>query len=214
MGYEFYPSGLVEKARKLKTKGFSIYKIGKELGIDSRNISRWCRDIPSKNPYSRHIKNLQLKNKSEHVEILKELEVDTKTAKVFSSMLYWCEGFKYPSSNFVGFSNSDLGLIKTFIELFRIGFNPIEDKFRAHLQLHTTHDKEEVVSFWSDFLKIPKEHFFKPTITKPTNKMKRQNYIGTCTVRYYDVNILHQITGIFEEFSKRFNTANIHQLER
>lgn len=211
MKYEFYPSNIVEKARKLKIKGLSIYKIGEELGIDAGNISRWCRNIPSKNPYSRHTKNLQLKNKNEHLKILKELKINTKNAKILSAILYWCEGAKYPASNSIGFSNSDIALVKTFIELFRIGFNPAEEKFRAHLQLHTIHNKKEITSFWSNILKIPKEQFYKPTITKPTNRMKRRNYIGTCTIKYFDVNLLHQLTGIFEEFSKKFNTANINQ---
>ena len=126
-----------------------------------------------------------------------------ESAKILASILYWCEGSKYPSSNFVAFSNSDENLVVTFLNLFRLGFKPKESKLKASLQLHTTHNKEEMTSFWSKALKIPKSQFYKPTITKPTKNMKRRDYKGTCTIRYYDVYILLEIMGIFEEFSKK-----------
>jgi hypothetical protein len=33
--------------------------------------------------------------------------------------------------------------------------------------------------------------------------MKRKDYKGTCSIRYYDVYLLYEMMGIYEEFSKR-----------
>lgn len=39
--------------------------------------------------------------------------------------------------------------------------------------------------------------------------MKRKNYMGTCTIRYYDIYLLMKITGIYEGFSKKMVGAKI-----
>ena len=62
-----------------------------------------------------------------------------------------------------------------------------------------------MINYWSKMLKIPKKQFHKSTITAPKNKMKRKNYHGTCTIKYYDVKILWQITGLYELLGSRIN---------
>ena len=84
------------------------------------------------------------------------------------------------------------------MELFRKGFNIDENKLRVHLQLHNTHNKKDATNFWHNLLKINKNQFYKPTITSPGRKMKRKNYMGTCTVKYFDVKLLLNIMGIYE----------------
>ena len=202
--YKFYPTQLFNQARNLRREGLSLTEIAKALNVRSSAVSRWCNDIESTNPYHNHIVRKKDITKNINRELIKRLEIDTESAKILSSMLYWCEGSKYPSSNFIAFSNSDQALVKTFLELFRRGFKPIEDKIKVHLQLHTTHDVPESTKFWSNLLCVPKAQFYKPTITEPANNMKRINYRGTCTVRYYSVGCLWEITGAFEEFSKKF----------
>lgn len=202
---KFHSEHIVQKARKLRRKGLSGREIGKRLNVGNSTVLIWCRDIQSKNPYHLYIQRLKEQAKKRNSGLMDRLEIDKETAKLLASILYWCEGAKYPSSNFIAFSNSDVELVKTFLTLFRIGFRPKENKIRVSLQLHTTHDKERLISFWSKILKIPKSQFYKSTITKPTKNMKRRNYKGTCTVRYYDVYLLHEIMGIYEEFFEKIN---------
>lgn len=200
---KFHPEHVVRKARRLRRRGFSGAEIGRRLNIPDTAILRWCVDIPSKNLYHLHIQKLIKKAKKRSIKVVKNVKINKERARLLTSILYWCEGAKYPSSNFISFSNSEIELVRTFITLFRIGFQPEERKLKAYLQLHTTHDKEKITSFWSRILKIPKSQFYKATITKPTKNMKRRNYKGTCTVRYYDVYLLHEIMGIYEEFFKK-----------
>jgi hypothetical protein len=203
MKFKFYPDTTVQKARELKKKGVSAAEISRRLNIGDTTILRWCDDILSGNPYHLYAQKLQDKAKEKSIGLVRSIKLTGESAKILASILYWCEGSKYPSSNFVAFSNSDVSLVTTFLNLFRLGFQPKENKLKASLQLHTTHNKEKITSFWSKILQIPKSQFYKPTITKPTKNMKRRNYIGTCTIRYYDVYLLLEIMGIFEEFSKK-----------
>lgn len=203
MKFKFYSNDVVQKVRKLKKKGISAAEISRRLNIGDSTISRWCDDIPSNNSYHRYVQKLKDNAKKRSSGLLKKIKINRETAKLIISLLYWCEGSKYPSSNFISFSNSEADLVKTFMILFRIGFQPKESKIKVHLQLHTIHNREKMTSFWSEILKIPKSQFYKPTITKPTKNMKRRNYRGTCTVRYYDVFLLHEITGVYKEFFKK-----------
>jgi hypothetical protein len=141
--------------------------------------------------------------KDRGIKNISGIVIDKNSAKIFASLIYWCEGSRYANCNCVSFANSDINLIKTFLELFRIGFNPKEKKFRVHLQLHTTHDKKEITSFWSNTLKISENQFYKPTVTKPMEKMKRKDYKGTCTVKYYDFILFNEIIGTYEAFLKK-----------
>ena len=95
------------------------------------------------------------------------------------------------------------------MKLFRLGFHPKKNKLRVSLQLHTTHNKEKIISFWSKILKIPKSQFYKPTVTKPTKNMKRINYKGTCTIRYYDIYMLLEMMGIYEGLHKKIKMIKI-----
>lgn len=200
---KFYDKSIYKRARELKEKGKSTSMIIEELGISRDTLIRWCFDIPSKN--LNHIKHLKTKDyfKGKGKENIKEMVIDKKNAKVFTSLIYWCEGSKYANCNCVSFTNSDINLIKTFLTLFRLGFDLDEKKFRVHLQLHTTHDKKEIISFWSNVLKIPESQFYKPTITKPLAKRKRVDYRGTCTVKYYDFSLFNEIVGTYEVFFKK-----------
>ena len=202
---KFYSHSIVEKARKLKKDGVGTMKIVEKLGITKDTILRWCVDIPSNN--SNHLRNVRIREdlKNKGGKNISEIVIDKNTAKIFASLIYWCEGARYANCNCVDFANSDVDLIKTFLKLFRIGFNPKEEKIRVHLQLHTTHDKKEITSFWSKALSIPENQFQKPTITIPMAKMKRRDYKGTCTVRYYDFTLFNEIVGTYEAFSKKID---------
>ena len=84
----------------------------------------------------------------------------------------------------------------------KIGFKINETKLRVRLQYHSNHDIGTENIFWSNLLCIPLNQFGKPTITIPKNKRKREGYRGTCTIKYYDVKLLLQITGIYEAFNQ------------
>jgi len=201
---KFYEKRIVEKARLARRKGLSLRTIEKQLGVPNSTISKWVRDIKSDNHFYMKARLLEEENKNISTYLLRNYKIDKDQAKILLSLLYWCEGSKYPATNCVAFSNSDYVLIKTFIRLMRKGYDIKENKFSVRLQLHSTHDIKKENIFWSNLLKVPLSQFGKPTVTIPKNKRKRTNYRGTCTIKYYDVKLLLNITGIYETFGKKF----------
>jgi len=200
------PPDVVNRARELRRqKKLSFEAIGRLLHIHSSTIRNWCHDLP----INRH-ETLRINNELRRIKVKKRdinvvplpQSISSEQARLFAALLYGCEGCKYPSSSTVSFVNSDPQLSKTFISLLRKGFVLKEAKFRVHLQIHTTHDFENVKEFWSNLLNIPKSQFIKPTITVPRGKMRRQHYMGTCSIRYIDYKIILRLMGIFEKFCK------------
>lgn len=200
---KFYHAKYLGRARSMRWKGESIGKISKNLGIPDSTISRWVRDIKSQEKIFSMARERETQSKKYYLERINNIAIDSNNAKILCSLLYWCEGAKHPANNFVAFANSDEKLIKVFLFLLRKGFAIDENKLRAHLQLHTTHNVNSSVRYWSKSLNIPIKNFYKPTITKPNKLRKRNNYLGTCTIKYFDVNLLLGITGLYESFAKR-----------
>ena len=200
---KFYSQSVVEKIRKQREDGASIKTLSKSFHIPNTTISRWVRDVNSNSDAFNKARSRENHWKTKYQRITKDLKINVRNAKIFASLLYWCEGLKHPSSSCIGFVNSDYQLVKTFLGLLRKGFDINEQRIRIHLQIHTTHDYQQLVQFWGNLLKVPASQFYKPTITTPTLRMKRRNYLGTCTVKYNDVKLQLEVTGIFESFAKK-----------
>lgn len=206
---KLYNSDIVEKARLARRSGNSLRSIEKKLKVPSSTISKWVRDIEFDNSFYKKARLFERDNKNKFKHLTVNYQIYKDEARILLSLLYWCEGSKYPSTNCVAFSNSDEMMMKTFIELLRKSFDIKEDKLRVRLQLHSTHDINREFKFWSNLLQIPIKQFGKPTITNPTRNMKRLNYRGTCTIKYYDVKLLLNIIGIYESFSERFISGEV-----
>jgi hypothetical protein len=133
--------------------------------------------------------------------IVSNYKLNKTSAKVLLALLYWSSGAKYPANNFVAFSNSDPNLVKMFLNLLRTTFPIAEAKIKTHLQLYTSHDQKKVTRYWSELLNIPVRQFYKPTIKKTKRNIRHSNYFGTCTVRYYSLDLLLKIMEIYEELA-------------
>ena len=187
---------------KRESEGTGVRELARIFNVPGATISRWVHDVPSEDPVFNKLRLLNLKSKAQYVGSIEGFKVGSKNAKLLASLLYWCEGSKCPSINFVASSNSDERLTLTFVSLLRKGFKLDESKFRLHLQLHSTHNVKIMTKYWSNLLDIPQDRFHKPTITHPKNNLKkRSNYNGTCTVKYFDVKLLLGLTGLYEIFA-------------
>lgn len=204
-----HPDHAIEKARELRRKErYSFAQLQRITGIPATTIRNWCAsDVLGTKWDTLLITNERKRQalKSSEKNLVQSInKIDSITAKIYASLIYWCEGGKYPACNKIEFANSDPQLQKFFITLLRKAFNLEESKFRIHVQIHDTHDFEEIKKFWSDLLNIPQSQFIKPTVTKMRGGKHRREYLGTCTVRYMDFRIQLKLIGIYEEFAKRF----------
>ncbi len=190
-----------------KAKGYSFAELQKITGIPATTIRNWCKGetITSRQD------TLLLSNDRKRIEI-KQSEISSldsittlssTQAKIYLSILYWCEGTKYPASNKMIFTNSDPNLIRLFLTLLRNAFSINETKLRVHLQIHNIHNFSEIREYWSNLLSIPPERFIKPTITEIRGGKHRKTYLGTCSLRYYDFKLQLKLIGLYEELLKK-----------
>lgn len=198
----------IQKAKDLRHKeGYSFAQLQRITGIPATTIRNWCEDDFLGTRWDTLLRTNERKRRelkdseAGTLESLKRINKDG--AKIFASLIYWCEGSKYPATNKVELTNSDPNLMKLFVNLFRKAFDLDETKFRIHLQIHDVHNFEELKSFWGNLLGIPSGRFIKPTVTKMKGGKHRKNYLGTCTVRYHDFRIQLKLTGIYEKLTDK-----------
>ena len=201
-----YTAELINKAKELVTEEHLSYKeIGRRLKISDSTISIWCRDIKKGNPrtYVKTSRNIRKLISKSDQDVLKHIKIDKNLAKVFCGIIYGCEGSKYPASNCMALTNSDPGILQSFIALLRSTYPLDESKWRVHLQIHDNQNFDKLSSYWSKILKIPVSKFYKPIITTARDGKHRSNYLGTCTIRYYNYQLQLKLIGVFEAFMRK-----------
>lgn len=197
----------LKKAQSLRKKhGYSFVKLQSITGIPATTIRNWCKDDFLGTRWDTLLTTNERKRNEirfSETEVVKKFRpLNKDTTKILTSIMYWCEGSKYPATNKADFTNSDPLLLQTFIALLRKSFMLDESKFRIKLQIHSTHDFEIIKKYWSKLLNIPVSQFIKPTITTANGKKHRKEYMGTCTIRYSDYKIQLKLIGIYEQFGK------------
>lgn len=203
----------IEKARQLRIKEhYSFAQLQRITGIPATTIRNWCADdfVGTRHDtllLTNERKREELKN-SEKFIAASTIGLDVNTSKIYASILYWCEGTKYPASNKIEFTNSDPRLQIFFITLLRKAYNLDESKFRVHLQVHDSHDLGDIKMFWSKLLNIPLHQFIRPTITKMNGGKHRRKYYGTCNLRYNDFRIQLKLIGIYEEIGSNLEESH------
>jgi DNA-binding transcriptional regulator YiaG len=205
-----YQDKEIEKAQNLRHKyHYSFVKLAQITGIPATTLRNWCKNDQMGTRWDTLLTTNERRRKkiksSEIKSITKLKPLDINTRKLLVSIIYWCEGSKYPATNKVDLTNSDPLLLQIFIKFLRESFPLDESKFRAKLQIHSTQDFSEIKKYWSKLLDIPISQFMKPTITVANGKKHRKDYMGTCTIRYSDYKIQLKLIGIYEQFGKLIN---------
>jgi hypothetical protein len=203
-----YQDEEILNAKRLRQQfHYSFAELQRLTGIPATTIRHWCGNENHGTKWETLLISNERKRhaiRNSEIDVVTEFKDTTpKLAKMYTSLLYWCEGSKYPSTNKVCFTNSDPQLMQLFIILFRKAFPLDEKKLRAHVQMHTNHNIKDIHMYWSNLLDIPTTQFIKPTITEKKYGKHRSNYLGTCTIRYPDFRVLLKLMGIYESFFKQ-----------
>lgn len=199
------------RAIALREKGYSLNEIVEAVGVAKSSVSVWVRNIPlTRKARKRLLTKIKLGQlvSAEHkrektqklleiyrkkaVEELGGIKFDKKINRLLCALFYWCEGAK-DASHGIYFANSDPSVIKSFLRLFRQGFDVDEKKFRVCLHLHEYHDPQKQLRFWSKTMEIPLSQFIKPYLKPNTGKRIRKNYPGCASVRYASSDMARQI---------------------
>ncbi len=211
---------LFSSARKLRRNGHSLREISEKLSISKSTASLWLKNISISKKGLRRLdmlseqgrgkaKLILRKRRVEHLRIISDRckalkegkNYNKQDLKVFLALLYWGEGAK--TGRRIVFMNSDPVLICTYLGIFRKAYKLNEDLFRAVLHLHSYHDKDEMIRYWSKLTKISKNRI---SIYKKKNSgiRKKDGYMGCISIRYGDSRILDEIFIIIDRFQNKF----------
>lgn len=209
-----YPSSLIDKAKDLRSKGYTYREICSYLNekIPKSTINSWVKNITPPPFYKEKVANL-IHTNIQHVHKLaliknKELfnqrldsirikntfliqEVDQSVGILILSALYWCEGAKYPSHNGIRFGSSDPEMIRLFIVLLRACYTIDENKFRLAIQCRADQNISELISYWQNITNIPPAKTYHVQVDKRSigNPTKKLSYKGVCVIEYLDTNL-------------------------
>ncbi|MBU1993021.1 hypothetical protein KKG51_04975 [Patescibacteria group bacterium] len=210
------------KAIVLREKGYSLNEIIKKIGVAKSSVSVWVRNVPlSEKARSRLLTRIKLgqiivaelkrkktqqildNHKADALRQLKNRKLDIVLIRTICSLIYWCEGTKNHYQG-VTFTNSDPGLVKTFLFLLRTGFKIDEDKFRPCIHLHRYHNPHKQLNFWSKVTKISKSQFIKPYLKTNTGKRIKKDYPGCISIKYHSTDVARQLLMTAEVFLSKY----------
>lgn len=184
-------------ARKMRSKGVSVGKIAKELGVSKGTASLWVQDIVLTAEQFEDIRKQWIKGtesgrlKGSQMQRQKRLELMEKMNKIgqkkFRTLadsgffvagvaLYWAEGSK--KTRKLELCNSDPKMIKFMIDWFTKYFGLDISRFSARISINEIHKKREEVikKYWSGVTKIPLSQFRKTSYKKVKSQKVYANY--------------------------------------
>ena len=210
------------KAKKLRSKGYSVKELHKMLNVSKSTISLWVQGIELSEKAQARLrqnytngqlasqKTIKEKTRQKNIlandfakDIISKINFTKADQAILCAMIYLCEGNKLLKS-LVTFTNSDPNLIATFLFLFRNSFNLDERKFRVLMHLHKYHDEKTQKDFWSKITNISKEQFHRSYLKPSSGKYKKEGYQGCIKVYYGDVSIARKLQSIAKIFMERY----------
>ena len=211
-------------AIRLRKGGFTYKEIIAQLPVSKGSLSYWLRGIELTGDQKARIygKNIDIRKKFieynaiKSKKLLQEKEdifkiaadgidkISSRELMLAGIALYWAEGYKAESANYIEFTNSDATMIKFMMKWFREIFDVPEHKFKIRIQIHNKDEVENAVDFWSSVTGVPKEQFTKPYVRiSPTSHKKTYNRLkfGVCHIRISDNKLLTKIKGMINGLS-------------
>ncbi len=200
----------------LRRNGFSFRELSERFNISKSTAYLWCKDEIIITTGKERLKQLCingrkkaiLKNKLKNTQTItrikncvysfSNIKYSIYDYKLLLAMLYWGEGAKNGSC--LDFTNSDPKLIAVYLKILRLSFDIKEEKFRCIIHLHSYHNKEEMLNFWSKLTNIAKSQI---SIYNKENsgKQKKLGYNGCISIRYHNYLLFNEVMVIIERFS-------------
>jgi len=208
-----------QRARELRSLGWSIGEIQQELGVSRASVSLWVREVPL-SPEARS--RLQMRaglgplNSAERsiaaarAKRLAFQEEGRRLARRRSRdyaagcILYWAEGAK--SRNVVKLTNADPRMLSFFADFLRREFALPDEKMRVYCNLFADHlDRQrQIEDFWLDELQLPRTSLRKTVVnTYSKYSQKKRNGklpYGTAKLSVHSTRIVQTIYGSIQEY--------------
>lgn len=174
---------IVRRIQFLRTRGYSIPEISREVNKSKSIVSRYIQGIDVLPDFQEILKVKQGGSKvraaiawSKKLDESRALieNLSRKEKILILASLYWGEGTK-KELNIV---NSDPAMLRVVVHCFReLGIK--DSEFRATLRIYGDLDKGKAIEYWSAALSLPKENFINVLIGKKEGKLP----YGMCRLR-------------------------------
>jgi len=219
-----------EQCRQLRIEGKSIKEIAKIVKVSPGSVSRWVKDIIltnaqqqiliAQNPAfskmsiesinkskkyfqerSNWYKNLRQSYQNEGRKKARE----KRPLHLSGCMLYWAEGNK--SQNRMSFSNSDVDMMKLFVDFLRKEMGLTNDKILFSVNVHLTNNLSinDIYDYWLKHLGLENSCLRKATISNipisSASKKKNKLIYGVGRIQVYDVKVVQHIYGAIQEYA-------------
>jgi len=195
------------KIRKLYVdKLLNTREIGEKLGISQWSVISLMRrrGIPRRTTQESN-KILFEKTPLSFKRVKPSTQYD-KNLKLAALMLYWAEGGK--SDGFkVDFANSDEKMVRIFLAALRRIYGANENRIRALIYCYKNQNIENLLNYWSRYLKLEKAQFSKTYVRnnfdeKKINKLRH----GVIHIRYSDKRLFRQIMADIDIIQSKLNS--------
>jgi len=211
------------KARELRSQGWSIKQVAKELKVSTSTASLWNKDVKlsqvqikelerrGKDPhYGKRLLNSLRQRKEKELRtrrIMMEAErrmgeLSARETMIAGAALYWAEGFK--KDRMAGFANSDSGMVKFILRWLKecLGVEGGNIRLRVGINERQKSRTDEIQKYWSQVTEIPLDSFYKPFYQRVIWKKVYEHpelYMGTLRVRVLkSTDLLRRILGMIE----------------
>jgi transcriptional regulator with XRE-family HTH domain len=189
-----------ERARELRSLGWTVAEIADDLGVARSSVSLWVRDVEfeprPRQRARRRGPNVLQRRKAAEIEafdregIARIGQLSAKEFLVAGVALYAGEGSKTDGD--VKLANSDPGLIRFFCLWLRTFFSVEESRLRVWLYLHEGLDLEAAIAFWSGLTGIPASQFGKPYRAVPDAGIRNSKHRFGCAAVSYSCSRTHR----------------------
>jgi len=170
-------------------QGLSVREIAEKMGVSIDAVYYFFRkyNIPRRAP--KENREIQFQKKPLSFKVGDRLSLRDEKLKVAGLMLYWGEGTSRGRT--VDFVNSNVLMIKLFLNFLRGIYRVDEKRLRVLLYCYSNQNKNELIQHWSKITKIPISQFSKPYVrTDYSMKAGRQMQYGLIHIRYSDKKLL------------------------
>lgn len=216
------------RALKLRLSGKSYSEINTSLGIPKATLSDWfnglelsekARERLSQRTYQKsmaailrhnhaqtHIAQQNARDISNHAKS-EIANLTNRDLFILGVSLYWAEGYKRPKMvkgkiktyHPVSLSNSDPGLVKTFLRFLREVCNVPEEKIHAEIRVYEHHNEVYLIKFWNQLTNIDFNRLktIKNGVSISSQHIRPYNILpyGTIQIRVNSTNLYHKIMG-------------------
>lgn len=139
--------------------------------------------------------------KTEALDVVKAVATDSKTRELALAMLYWGEGQKRDATSI---ANTDPQLLRFVLAVMRSNYSLTNNDFHCRIHGRADQAPDELISYWSKELKLPRRMFRGVLLDKRTRgKATFEAYKGICVLYFGNIAIQRKLKSIYNLYSRR-----------